>query len=514
LNNLDKFIPIIFFISVLALGLSIFDDYGVHWDEYNNQKFGHKWYEYSLRSIENKKPASIEVNRHDTTHGPFIEISLVALEKLFNLKDSREIILLRHFCTFLIFLTGAVAFYFLNKKIFKKWEIAFLGLLIFILHPRIFAHSFYNTTDIAFMVMYLISALTLIYFIKNQTYAAAIFHSITCAILVDIRIAGLVVPLCTFVFFFIEFIKQSLSKKILYIFTVYGLALILILILIWPYLWYDPINNFLAAISESSFRKLKPAPWNYNFIYIAVTTPVLYIVLFFTGFIGILIRLFKNPRSFYEQNRAVCITFFLLVFPLILPILVKSHLFDEWRHHYFVYPTIIIIALFGLRELLAVVNLISSVNKRKIVVYVLLIILITSLINTFYFMYRNHPYQYTYSNILAGSDKKLGKVDGTLDYWGLSYKQLFEYIISYDDKPKIRIAYKNKPGLYNIRIMTPEVRHRIRVSHKPQADYYITNYRKHNSDDIPKNFIELHKIYVDKITIAGVYKRIIPNSDH
>ena len=77
MKNPKLLFSLIFFTSLLFVGLSIYDDYGVHWDEYHNQKFGHKWYDYSLISIEAKKPLNIDANKHDRIHGPFFEISLI-----------------------------------------------------------------------------------------------------------------------------------------------------------------------------------------------------------------------------------------------------------------------------------------------------------------------------------------------------------------------------------------------------------------------------------------------------
>jgi len=511
-KNYSILISLIFFITLLFIGISISNDYGVHWDEYNNQKFGNKWYEYSLDSIQNYKPLKIKTSNHDIIHGPFIAISLKALENLFNVKDSREVVLMRHYSTFFIFFVGVIFFYFLNKKVFTRWQYALLGSLLLVLHPRIFAHSFYNTVDIPFMVLYILSTFSLINFIEKKTYSSAILHSISCAILIDIRIAGLIVPICTFIFFSIEYIIQRFNKRLLYLISIYGFALIVCVILFWPYLWNDPYNNFLRAVNVSKFNNLPPSPWNYNLISISVTTPILYLVLFLIGVIGIILKIFKNPYIFYKNNKGITISFFLLIVPLILPIVFKTHLFDQWRHHYFIYPLIIIISLFGIREILEIVDLRFDTYKRRILRSIVFIILITSIINTYYFMYKNHPYQNTYSNFLAGKDKDLAKVNGALDYWGLSYRQLLEYILNNDNKHIIKIAYNNKPAFNNLNILTLEDRIRIKYVDIKGAQYYITNYRTspgslYSLKDIPVEFIEIYSIKVDEVKIAGVYKK-------
>ena len=506
-KNYSILISLIFFITLLFIGISISNDYGVHWDEYNNKKFGNKWYKYSLDSIQNYKPLKIKTSNHDIIHGPFIEISLKALENLFNVKDSREVILMRHYSTFFIFFVGVIFFYFLNKKVFTRWQYALLGSLLLVLHPRIFAHSFYNTVDIPFMVIYILSTFSLINFIEKKTYSSAILHSISCAILIDIRIAGLIVPICTFIFFSFEYIIQRYEKRLLYLISIYGIALIVFGILFWPYLWNDPYNNFLISFNESKltyFINLPTATWNYNLISISVTTPILYLVLFLLGVIGIILKIFKNPYKFYKDNSAIVIVCFLLVIPLIAPVILKTVLFDEWRHHYFVYPHIIIISLFGIKE---VINLRFDTHIRQIIRYIVLIILVTSILNISYLMYRDHPYQNTYSNFIAGTDKNRARVKGALDYWGLSYRQLLEYILNNDNREIIKIAYKNQPAKNNLYILKKKDRNRIKFVHKEDAEYYITNHRKHSSGDIPDNFEEYYSIKVYGIKIATAYRK-------
>ena len=44
-------------------------------------------------------------------------------------------------------------------------------------------------------------------------------------------------------------VNKNISKNIKYIFFILGLTFIFIIIL-WPYLWFDPINNFIKAFTD------------------------------------------------------------------------------------------------------------------------------------------------------------------------------------------------------------------------------------------------------------------------
>ncbi|MBA7510882.1 hypothetical protein ES705_02871 [subsurface metagenome] len=141
IENNKKVIVLLFFPGFLFIGLNIFNDYGVHWDEYHNQQFRERWYGY-IRDFISKGflPAPVKNKRmFDLIHGPAFELFLVFIKKkLLNLTDSRDIFLMRHLFTFLLFYSGVFFFYLLSKFHFKSWKIGMLGSLFLILHPRIF----------------------------------------------------------------------------------------------------------------------------------------------------------------------------------------------------------------------------------------------------------------------------------------------------------------------------------------------------------------------------------------
>ena len=164
-----KFLVILFFVVLFFVGLKVFPDYGVHLDEENNQAFGQRSYEY-IRDFNILSPAisDSKFDFHDKIHGPIFQIILIFIKNQFNLTDSRTILLMRHLCTFLIFYLGVVFFYLLNYFYFKERKIALLGCLFLVLHPRIFAHSFYNSADIPFLSFYIISTYTLLRFLEQR----------------------------------------------------------------------------------------------------------------------------------------------------------------------------------------------------------------------------------------------------------------------------------------------------------------------------------------------------------
>ena len=126
-------------------------------------------------------------------------------------------------------------------------------------------------------------------------------------------------------------------------------------------------------------------------------------------------------------------------------------------------------------------------------------------------MISNHPHQNVYFNFLAGKNIER---NFELDYWGLSNKQAFEYILNNDDKKKILIGSASTNHLSNSKkILARNDRRRILITENISADYIIDNYRNWHGRPkkefvIPYDFEIYKEILVGKQKIISIYKRI------
>ena len=154
----------LFFLLYLSIGLIIFKDYGISLDEPFNRMNGL----VSLRYVVEK--FSIPLDLHQVTvhipdfhtyikstsniniiYGVVFDLPLALIEVLFNLQDTRDIYLTRHLFNFFVFFVSTICFYHLINFQFKSKGLALIGVLLLILSPRIFAHSFFNSKDIIFL---------------------------------------------------------------------------------------------------------------------------------------------------------------------------------------------------------------------------------------------------------------------------------------------------------------------------------------------------------------------------
>lgn len=506
-------IVFLFFFILLCLGLNIFRDYGVHWDEYFNQDFGSRWTNYigtvaHAGSLSVPLPTYIE---HDLIHGPIFEILLTSLTKISGLNDSRDIIFIRHLIIFFLFYIGSIFFYLLCRRHFRNSWLALMGCLFLVLSPRIFADAFYNPVDIPFLSIFIIGILTLLILLDKRTLLSGVIHAFVCAVLIDIRLFGIFFAILTVIFFFLDsWLKRSTRRgsQDIKVFAGYIFLLIIFTILFNPYLWTNPFGNFINSIIQSinfknfgyhlhylgrNFYTGDSLPWHYALVWVAISTPLTYLFLFFTGIFYSVKLFLKNDFDSYIIRRNAAVFLVCFFTPLILG---SGKLYNGWRHIYFIYPMLLILAIMGFQYVWQ--------NVRIFFRGLLIVALIFESLNTVSFMIRNHPYQNIYFNPLAGTnaDDIIKRFD--LDYWGLSYRKALEYILNTDKGDVIPICVLPEDIHRNlINILPPQGRNRIVFTSYKEAKYFLTNFivnpRKHTNQ-------EYYAINIDGLMIMVVYK--------
>ena len=254
--------------------------------------------------------------------------------------------------------------------------------------------------------------------------------------------------------------------------------------------------------------------WHYHIVWILVSTPFLYLLLFTVGFISILLRTTKrllkidkndSYTDLWRGNKELQDLIFFLTFliPLIIAIDFSSISYDGWRHLFFIYPSLLLIALQGLYLVK-----IKFFKKKNNYLYILILIL---MLPNMYWMYKNHPNQNIYFNFLAG---KNFNEKFEMDFSGTSNKQALEYIIKKENK-NIRVFSLSTTDLnLSKKILDKKIRNKISITNDiNNADYIVNNYRDWrgitlpNDFITPKNFEIFHEIKVDNISINTIYKK-------
>ncbi|MCA9402021.1 MAG: glycosyltransferase family 39 protein, partial [Candidatus Omnitrophica bacterium] len=237
------------FAFLLMLGLSIYDDYGISWDEDIQRITGYVNYRYITGVSDQLKTFIVRF------YGPVFEIILVAAERMFKVSnDLRKVYLLRHALTFLLMYIGMIYLYKICSYRYQHWKWGIVGVLFLVLSPRIFAHAFYNCKDIPFMVFFLIAMYTFLRYLDDPTIYRCLCHALASALAIDIRVMGIILPIYTIFFIGVRLLinreYRVQWKRTSVSLCVYVIVTVALMVLFWPTLWENTWGNLIAAFFD------------------------------------------------------------------------------------------------------------------------------------------------------------------------------------------------------------------------------------------------------------------------
>ena len=482
-----------FFILLLTIGLIVYDDFGVSWDETISRQNGL----LTLRYVLDHDPTLLTYQ--DRYYGTFFETLLVSIEHLTSQTDPQAILLTRHLVTFLTNWAGLLAFFFLCRSLMGGWKGPLFGTALLAAHPRLAADAFYNSKDSVFLSASVLAVLTQIRFLKAPSAKNLLVHAITTGLVSAVRIVGLMFPVITISLLLLNIRRLSAHKFLLSSGFLICITLAT-LILTWPSVWESPVSNLLAAAKYMSDfvqhtgpilyfgQGIPPAelPWHYLPVWIGITTPLVFLALSLAG----TILHVRRPQKSYLPVYAW------FTIPFAYAIVFRPVMYDGWRHFYFLAPPMAVLAASAAQKLA-----VSSVPK-----FITYSLLSAGLAFPLVFMARNHPHFNVYFNpIVSGPAGAAGNFD--LDYWGLSFRKGLDYIASADSSPTIPVFFAYS-SISQLDILSPADHVRFtRVKEPRQARYVLTNFRWQNMAAY-QYLTPLYSVTVDGTPIMSIYKTI------
>ncbi len=490
----------------LVVGVAVLDDYGVSWDEASNRKLGHASVNYILGGDdafwENPKDPII-------FYGPAFEVLLALVDHLLGLEDTRKIYLSRHILTHLFFLTGGFFCSLLVYQLFNSRLLALFALLLFLLHPRLYAHSFFNPKDLPFLSMFMISLYLIHRAFRRDTIQAFLLSGVGMGLLTNIRIMGVMLFLAVLAMRVCDLFYASGEddrKHVLITGGVFILASVLTLYATFPFLWSNPLRlvevfselaqhpNHGVQLFQGEFTAWPETPPHYLPTWIAITTPPVALLL---GLIGAVYGVYDGIIRPGDVFRNTTLRFwFLLMVCLLLPILavvvLNSNIYDGWRQMAFLYAPLCLLGNFGLHHLV-------SACRRTLLragVYILVGISMVIVVGE---MILIHPHQAVYFNFLVDrSTPEYLRTQYDMEYWGTSHREALEHLLErYPFSPlnissSFNLAWKSHGIL-------PYVDRRRIVGNNEGHDFYITNHRGHVNSAIMEQEPFAPSIYTRKI---------------
>jgi hypothetical protein len=516
-NSSKKKFQILFFLIFLISGLFTVKDYGISYDEleYRQQGFivlnylGKKFFPDKTKKIQTDRylvyPTFVEylgeVKNNFKIHHTFF----AALEfALFKNTEKKNVYLMRHYMNFMMSILMTIFFYKLVRLSFSR-EISLIGVVILILNPKIFPDYIYNPNDIWFSFFLIISIYCCAKFFKKSKLVYFFFLPIFIALAINVRIIGIYVYFIFLIIFFYLCYKKDM-KFINFLKHLPAQILILLISLYFftPQIWtngfmslfdlfvgqlkYNPINPEIMFLGE--FISASEVGWYYLPIWIFISTPLIYILLFFFGTFFLAKALIADKYQEEHLSYYLLLGYFFL--PLFSYFFFKPIIFNGWRHFYFLYPALVYISLYGLNYLYKIsINL----NFRNLILIIRIIICVYFAIILLW-SYKNHPYQNVYLNYF--SKKYSDKFEK--DYWGLTNLNAIKYILLNDKRNKIVIVgVENSRIDFSMLMLNQKEKDRIILKKKDEVDpkevdYYISHFNdKKDVDYYIKNGFKIIK---------------------
>ncbi len=511
------------FAVYFILGLFLFDDYGCGPDEGMERQTSLVNYRYVLEKLNLPVDERNAVwmaylpelkEYRDRYYGTALHTPVVLIEAAFHFTlEPSQFYGMRHFYTFLNFFLGVICFYRLLSKRFGNRLWGLLGAGMLILTPRFFAESFYNNKDVIFTAWYIITTYCMVRWFEKKELKRTVLLAAVLALSCNTRFNAIVFLPIFGVLFVFDWItnRQITPKTWLYFGLVFALFL-LFFYLITPNFWDDPFGTLIETLqfnlhhpnhgSDGNLFKgvLVDAAQTLTFIptWMLITIPTVFLVFSLLGTVSWVIVTVRNVlRGKFEAVSAVDMSFFISGFMAAGYIIVRHvTIYNGWRHCYFCYPCVLFFAVYCLASLK------HSVTRKVSIALVGLCMLYN-----IGWIAANHPYEYVYFAPLFRN--KASEFSG--DYWGISSRALFEYIVESDPERMLLINHAHsQAGSINRGLLPEEQRMYLELTYEDTGtpDYYIVC-----RDDVPSTdlgitgYEKVYAITVDNDEIGAAYKR-------
>ena len=508
----------------LVAGLAIVDDYGVSMDLGPQRGITINTLNYVLHDDH----ALLQTDAIDRFTGVAFEAPLLLLtERVLGLEDPRHVYLTRHALTHLWFLIGGFCCYLLARRLSGDRLVALLVMLLFLLSPRIYAHSFFNSKDAVAASAFVMALLFVSRAFDKDSLGTYRWCGMAAGLLVNLRILGVVLFAIVLAFRLWAWFRagggaaRRRAAATLGAFALWGGVVLFVSL---PYLWEDPIGRLAEMVAASAdhpvvvyqlFRgqvfSSAALPWDYVLRWFAISQPPVTLLLGLLGMgaLGLAARgAFRRsadagPGAAWgaAELRFGVLLATCFALPLVAFALLRPNTLYGWRHFYFLHGPFCLLATFALMGLRkkwggGAVGALTAAGLGVVIVQ----------------MAQIHPNQHLYFNFLV--DRKTPerlRERYKMDYWDMMLRQGYEHILRQAPASTINMrprGWVSPPGLvnYNVQILPAAARNRFTHDSKLALDFYLETTAINLPPEVPKAFFPpvLHQFKVYNNTMLTV----------
>ena len=477
------------------VGVAVLDDYGIHGDEAHLRRVTRANVDYiATGDISELSQARDVAYRY---YGLAFEMPLLLAERALGLQDSRHIYLMRHLIAHLFFIAGGFACGMLAYRMLGSRWVALLAMLLFLLHPRLYAHSFFNIKDIPFTAMLVVTLYLTYRAFRRDTIGAFLLCGIVVGLAINLRPFGLILLPLILAMRALDLWQAGREERMRIIATagIFLAAALAVVYIIHPYYWENPLrliegvralSQHPALIDNLFMGEIYPSiavPWNYIPVWFAITAPPVALLLGAVGCAAVCWRCVSRPLAAPRDRETRFLVLLLGCFalPVAVVIALQANIYHGWRQMYFLWGPFCLLAAVGLHTIANIRMgggiwkvgswLPSRVRRGGMVRAMAYGATGVGLATTLTAIAALHPHQQVYFNALVDTKtpSALGK-RYDMDYWRMAQRQSLEYLL--DRYPDETLRVWTKP--YHTRILPQNDRERILIpGGMHTADYFI-----------------------------------------
>jgi hypothetical protein len=450
-QKLRQYPIFILLIANLVVGIFTFQHYGLSWDEplfydyadalryaYSPQE----WFSGNF-NLENAYGSS---GTDHANRGPaYIVLArpIVSVIELLGADNASA----WHLVNFFTFQLGVYLLY----RLARRWisdPAALAAAALFAWQPLLWGHAFINPKDPPFLVFFLGSVCFGFEMIdvdskdSRKSLWSVLLAAFFLGIATSIRVLGPLAGIFVGIYALIHIKKPGLFRQL----VGYAVFAVLVAFLVWPYLWENPLQQFikvfgfmsenpthLSVLFNGQVYRAGELPRRYLPVLLGLTltepVPPLFLI-------GALVAFWKKIKTYRAQNWVLLTEYFLLLFWFLIPfayvILRKPPMYDGYRHFLFMLPPLFIFAGFAFEKIFALF-------KIRWAAGVLTILL---LMPGIYTSIQLHPYEYAYYNSFVGGTSGAFRTYET-EYWLTCYKEAVEKF----NVPNAQLFVKREPHI-------------------------------------------------------------------
>ena len=338
-----------------VLGGAVLDDYGASADEDAQRRLA----EINWRHIADGAELRFDPSS-DRYYGVAFELPLLLAEKALGLDDAR------HAASHILFLAGALCCGLLARRMTGSSIAAFLAFALFVLQPRIYAHSFFNSKDVPALALFAVCLCLAHGAFRRGGAGAFLLCGAGVAVLTNLRIpAGLVLAVAVGGLRVLDLALASglaERRRVLASVAAFAAGWAGVLYAISPYMWADGPAAFIDAVTTLA-RHPNPSrflfqgrilqhsylPPHFFPVWFAVSTPPVLLALGLAGFAAALRRGLAAPAGALRNAppRFALLLAACWAGPPLAAALAGAHAYDDWRHMFFIHAPFCVLAALG-----------------------------------------------------------------------------------------------------------------------------------------------------------------------